>query len=209
MSKMMIFTFLAFLNAAYYGVGNYSWFADSCLYPSPDDVRGGGPGRSSRLFTSLLGSRKRFMIERAVRGSHYPVMYVEAVFHWMECTVRERNPHLTYFGYSLVEKQLLDYSVHENFPARLALLCPGHDRVVSTVKESVLSEAVQRDIRTGARPLVGNMLENFENKSTSWAAAWSVGRLPSSDILCYGSRCGQSPHSHPSVNCELSAEAYG
>lgn len=78
---MMFFTTMVVLDTAYYGLRIYSCASDPHLYPSLNDVPGGGLGRLFRLPSTLLLSTRRFKIGEAVRGSFCSAMFAEAMFH--------------------------------------------------------------------------------------------------------------------------------
>lgn len=81
----MVLSIMAVLNPAYYGVRVYPCVLDSRLYPASDDFSGGRSGPLSRLVRMLLGSIRRFEIERDLRVSCYAAGYGEALFQQMKC----------------------------------------------------------------------------------------------------------------------------
>lgn len=96
---MTAFTFMAVVDAACYELPIYSSVSGPDLYPSPENIPCGGLGTLFFLPPTLLGSKRRFGIEEAVRGSCNPAGYDEAVFHRMECIVGDGTPHLGYCQY--------------------------------------------------------------------------------------------------------------
>lgn len=76
-SGMMLTAIMSVLDAAYYVMRIYWRLSDLRLYPSLNDLAGGGLRRLFRLPPTLTGSIRRFGIEIAVRGSCYLAGYVK------------------------------------------------------------------------------------------------------------------------------------
>lgn len=97
---MMLFTIMAVLNAAYYGVRKYSHVPAPHLDPSRDKMPGGGRDCLFRLPPALLWSISRFGIEEAVRVSCYLAGCVQTVFRRMYFNAWDGASHSDYYSYS-------------------------------------------------------------------------------------------------------------
>lgn len=82
-SKTMVFSIMAVIHAAYYGMRIYSHVTDSRLYFSAEDIPGDGLERLVCFPPTLLGPIRRLGIQKAMLGSRYPAGCVEAVFYRM------------------------------------------------------------------------------------------------------------------------------
>lgn len=168
---------MAALDAACYGVGIHFRVPYSYLCLSAKNTRGGRLGRLFRLPPTVFGTIRRFGIEKAVRGSCFPVGYVKALLHRMECILWDATPHPGYGGYSCDDDSPLDYPTHGNYHAQLAPPCPGYNTVAPATTRLVTPRVAHHSTRRGTSPSV-RTLHHSGNEDASWAAAFLFAHPP-------------------------------